>query len=198
MGITDHRLVSAFETTRREAFAPEPFAADAYADRLIPIACGQTMEAPSILARLLQSAPVTADMSVLEVGAGSGYFSALLAKLSRRVVALERFRNLLDGARKALESQKVSNVDLILADGLGGWPAAGPYQAIFVTGSVEAPQQGWLGQLAPGGRLIAPVGPANGPQTWVCFSKEDDGGIEQDVLGSAFAIPLQPGLARAL
>jgi SAM-dependent methyltransferase len=130
MGITDHRIVSAFEGTRRAKRSPRKhYAADAYADRLIPIACGQTMEAPSVLARLLQAAPVASHMSVLEIGAGSGYFSALLAKLSRRVVALERFRSLAEGARAALTGQSVSNVDLVLADGpcrlAGGWTLSG-------------------------------------------------------------------------
>lgn len=198
MGITDHRLVSAFEATRREVFAPEPYAADAYADRLIPIACGQIMEAPSVLARLLQSVPVESHMSVLEVGAGSGYFSALLAKLSRRVVALERFRSLVERARTALDNQSISNVDLVLTDGHSGWPAAGPYHAIFVTGSVEAPSPAWLEQLAPGGKLIAPIGPKTSAQTWVCFAKDAQGIIEQDVVGTAFAVPLETGLARAL
>ncbi|WP_375569867.1 protein-L-isoaspartate O-methyltransferase [Ahrensia marina] len=198
MGITDHRLVSAFEATRREVFAPDQYAADAYADRLIPIACGQIMEAPSVLARLLQAVPVEADMSVLEIGAGSGYFSALLGKLARRVVALERFRSLVEGARASLESQSISNVDLALCDGHGGWPSAGPYQAIFVTGSVESPSPAWLEQLAPGGRLIAPIGPKVGAQTWVRFSKDADGGIEQEVTAPAFAVPLEQGLARAL
>lgn len=198
MGITDHRIVSAFEATRRDAFAPDVYAADAYADRLIPIACGQTMEAPSVLARLLQSVPVAAHMSVLEIGAGSGYFSALLARLARRVIALERFRNLAETARRTLESQRVSNVDLILGDGLAGWSAAGPYQAIFVSGSVESPQSVWLEQLAPGGKLVAPIGPNSGAQVWVAFSKDEDGVIEQDVIGTAFAIPLEPGLARVL
>jgi protein-L-isoaspartate(D-aspartate) O-methyltransferase len=191
-------IVSAFEGTPREAFAPQAYAADAYADRLIPIACGQTMEAPGVLARLLQAVPVAGHMSVLEIGAGSGYFSALLARLSRRVIALERFRLLIADARAALDTQRIANVDLILADGLGGWPAAGPYHAIFVTGSVEAPQQAWFDQLAPGGRLIAPIGPATGAQTWVCFTRDEDGGIDPDVVGTAFAIPLQPGLARTL
>ena len=198
MGITDHRIVSAFEATRRDAFAPEAYAADAYADRLIPIACGQTMEAPSVLARLLQTVPVTSDMSVLEIGAGSGYFSALLSRLARRVVALERFRSLAETARRVLENQRVSNVDVILGDGFAGWRAAGPYQAIFVSGSVESPQTAWLEQLGPGGRLVAPIGPQAGAQVWVAFSKDDDGAIEQDIIGTAFAIPLQPGLARAL
>ncbi|MBO6674636.1 MAG: protein-L-isoaspartate(D-aspartate) O-methyltransferase [Rhizobiales bacterium] len=198
MGITDHRLVSAFESTRREAFAPEHYASDAYADRLIPIACGQTMEAPSVLARLLQAAPIASHMSVLEIGAGSGYFSALLAKLSRRVVALERYRGLVEGARVSLSSQGVSNVDLVLADGLAGWPAAGPYQAIFVTGSIEALPAAWIDQLAPGGKLIAPIGPPNGPQTWISVSKDEDDSLNQEVIGTAFSIALEPGLARAL
>lgn len=198
MGITDHRIVSAFEGTPREAFTPQAYAADAYADRLIPIACGQTMEAPGVLARLLQAAPVGVHMSVLEIGAGSGYFSALLARLARRVIALERFRSLVAEARAALEAQRITNVDLILADGLGGWPAAGPYHAIFVTGSVESPPQAWIDQLAPGGRLVAPIGPAASAQTWVCFTRDEDGSLDQDVIGTAFAIPLEPGLARAI
>jgi protein-L-isoaspartate(D-aspartate) O-methyltransferase len=156
------------------------------------------MEAPSVLARLLQAAPVASHMSVLEVGAGSGYFSALLAKLSRRVVALERFRSLAEGARAALTGQGVSNVELVLADGLGGWSAAGPYQAIFVTGSIKTMPAVWIDQLAPGGKLIAPIGPPNGPQTWMCVSKDKDGSLDQEVVGTAFSIALEPGLARAI
>lgn len=198
MGITNHAIVSAFETTRREAFAPSAYAGDAYGDRLIPIACGQTMEAPSVLARLLQAVPVTQADAVLEIGTGSGYFTALLARLARRVVTLERFRSLADGARQALAEQRIANVDTVLADGLAGWSHAGPYKAIFATGSVTAPPAVWLSQLAIGGKLIAPIGPPTGAQVWVCFSKDSDGGVDQDVIGTAFAIPLQAGLARAL
>jgi protein-L-isoaspartate(D-aspartate) O-methyltransferase len=198
MGITDRRIVSAFEATRREAFTPSGYAADAYAERLVPIACGQVMEAPLVLARLVQAASIAEGAVVLEIGTGSGYFSALLAKLARRVITLERYRSLADAARGVLERQRVSNVDVVLADGLNGWPSAAPYQAIFVSGSVQGPPQVWLDQLAPGGTLIAPVGPPTTAQSWISFTKDAAGTMDQQVLDTAFATALEPGLARAL
>ena len=198
MGITDHRLVSAFEATPRALFAPEAYAADAYADRLIPIGCGQTMEAPSVLARLLQNVAVDDTMSVLDVGTGSGYFAALLGRLARRVISVERFRSLAHDARAKLNQAGLSNVECLLADGLVGWEKAAPFHAIFVTGSVDSLPSAWLSQLAPRGTLIAPVGPAGSQQTWIAFSKDADGKIDQNVIGTAFAIPLEPGLARVL
>lgn len=198
MGITDHALGSAFEATPRKAYTPQIYAADAYADRLIPLPCGQTMEAPTVLAQIIQAAKLSKDATVLEIGVGSGYLSALLARLARRVVGLERYRSLAEAARKALEGQRISNVDVVLADGLSGWRAAAPYQAIIATGSVESLPQPWLDQLATGGHLIAPVGPAAGPQVWVRFTKGDDGSTSQEVMGPAFAVTLESGLARAL
>lgn len=198
MGITDHALGSAFEATPRKAFTPAIYAADAYADRLIPLPCGQTMEAPTVLAQIIQAAKLSKDATVLEIGVGSGYLSALLARLARRVVGLERYRSLAEAARQALEGQRISNVDVVLADGLSGWRAAAPYQAIIATGSVESLPQPWLDQLATGGHLIAPVGPAAGPQVWVRFTKGDDGSTSQEVMGPAFAVTLESGLARAL
>lgn len=198
MGITDHALGNAFEATPRKAFTPDIYAADAYADRLIPLPCGQTMEAPTVLAQLIQAANLSRDATVLEIGVGSGYLSALLARLTRRVIGLERYRSLAEAARRALESQRISNVEVVLADGLSGWPAAAPYQAIIATGSVVSLPQPWLEQLAPGGHLVAPVGPAAGPQTWVHFTKGEDGTTSQEVMGPAFAVALETGLARAL
>lgn len=198
LGITNQAVGNAFEATPRKAYAPEIYAADAYADRLIPLSCGQTMEAPTVLARLILAAKLSTDATVLEIGVGSGYLSALLARLSRRVIALERYRSLAEAARKALEKQRVSNVDVVLADGLAGWRAAAPYQAIIATGSVVSPPQPWFDQLAAGGNLIAPVGPAAGPQVWVHFTKGQDSSITQEVMGPAFAVPLESGLARAL
>lgn len=198
LGITDHAIVSAFETTPRDIFAPPGFAADAYADRLIPIACGQTMEAPSLLATLLNALAPKDDQTVLEIGTGSGYLTALLAKLSRRVVSLERYRGLTEASRAALIGHGTANGEVILADGAAGWSAAGPYQAIIATASVQNLPQPWLDQLAAGGRLVAPVGPPDGPQAWVLFTRQDDGATDQAVLGTAFATQLEPGVARAL
>lgn len=198
MGITDHALGSAFEATPRKAFTPEIYAADAYADRLIPLPCGQTMEAPTVLAKIIQAANLSPHATVLEIGVGSGYLSALLARLARRVIGLERYRSLAESARATLERQRISNVDIVLADGLSGWRAAAPYQAIIATGSVESLPQAWLDQLASGGRLIAPVGPAGGPQVWVQFTKDEQGNTAQAIMGPAFAVALENGLARAL
>lgn len=198
LGITNQALGNAFEATPRKAYTPDIYAADAYADRLIPLPCGQTMEAPTVLAQLILAANLSTDSTVLEIGAGSGYLSALLARLSRRVIGLERYRSLAESARRALERQRVSNVDIVLADGLAGWPAAAPYQTIIATGSVVSPPQPWMEQLAGGGHLIAPVGPAGGPHVWVHFTKGEDDSISQEVIGPAFAVPLESGLARAL
>lgn len=198
MGITDHALGNAFEATPRRVYTPEIYAADAYADRLIPLPCGQTMEAPTVLAQIIRAANLSPDGTVLEIGVGSGYLSALLARLTRRVTGLERYRSLAEAARRTLERQRVSNVDVVLADGLSGWKAAAPYQAIIATGSVESLPQTWLDQLVSGGHLVAPVGPAAGPQVWVHFTKGQDGTTGQEIMGPAFAVPLETGLARAL
>ena len=198
LGITDHAILSAFEATPRHAFAPRTYAADAYADRLIPIACGQTMEAPTTLATLLMAARLGKDASVLDIGAGSGYLTALLARLTRRVIALERWRTLAEGARANIKAHGVTNAEVILTDGTAGWPPAGPYRAIFVTASVERPMALWFDQLEHGGRLIAPVGPPGATQRWMCFTNDPSGETPTRPLGPTFAAPLTPGLARSL
>ncbi|MBV6657228.1 MAG: protein-L-isoaspartate(D-aspartate) O-methyltransferase [Devosiaceae bacterium] len=198
IGVTDHAVLSAFEATPRHAFAPKTYASDAYADRLIPIACGQTMEAPTVLATLLTAASLSKTSSVLEIGAGSGYLTALLARLCRRVIGLERFRTLTETARANVQQQGITNAEIILTDGTAGWPPAGPYDAVIVTASVEQPMQLWLDQLVPDGKLIVPLGAATAPQRWISVANSPQGLQNPRVLGTTFAAPLTPGLARAL
>ncbi|MEM6382321.1 MAG: protein-L-isoaspartate(D-aspartate) O-methyltransferase [Pseudomonadota bacterium] len=197
-GVTSRSILNAFETTPRHAFAPKTYADDAYADRLIPIGCGQTMEAPTVLARLLVSADISPDSTVLEIGAGSGYLTALLSRLCRRVIALERFRQLAETARTNLSQQGIERAEVILTDGSAGWPPAGPYGAIIVTAAVERLPQMWFEQITPGARLIVPFGKADQPQKWLCFVNTPEGLKSPEVIGSTFAAPLTPGLARTL
>ncbi|MEM6712628.1 MAG: protein-L-isoaspartate(D-aspartate) O-methyltransferase [Pseudomonadota bacterium] len=198
LGITDHRVLNAFEQTPRSIFAPTSYAADAEADRLIPIACGQTMEAPSVLARLLKAVPVNEGMSVLEIGTGSGYFTALLSQLAKRVISLERFRTLSHSATQTLDAMGARDVECVFGDGLAGWPSSTPYDAIFVTGSVGTVSQVWLDQLTDQGRLVAPIGPPDTQQQWTVASRSGVDEIASRALGTTFSAQLVAGVARAL
>ncbi|MEM1288025.1 MAG: protein-L-isoaspartate O-methyltransferase, partial [Pseudomonadota bacterium] len=185
-------------STPRHAFAPAGHVTDAYADRLIPIPCGQVMEAPTVLATVLANSDLSKNSTVLEIGTGSGYLTALLSKLSRRVISLERYRTLAEMARANLASFGAQTAEVILTDGSSGWPPASPFRTIVSTASVERPPESWLDQLERGGTLIVPLGPAAQPQTWSCFIKDMDDTISFKPLSTTFAAPLQVGLARAL
>ncbi|MGH2362809.1 MAG: protein-L-isoaspartate(D-aspartate) O-methyltransferase [bacterium] len=156
--IGDRRVLEAIAGVPRQAFVPEPFQHSAYENIPLPIGYGQTISQPLIVALMTQALLLTGNEKVLEVGTGSGYQTAILAQLAGYVVSVERIGPLADRARDVLQQLGYTNVEVHAGgDGLG-WPAAAPYDAIIVTAAAPEVPRELLDQLAPGGRLVIPVG----------------------------------------
>jgi protein-L-isoaspartate(D-aspartate) O-methyltransferase len=157
-GITDERVLAAMERVPRHEFAPERFRDQAYEDHPLPIAEGQTISQPYIVAVMLESLELSSTDRVLEIGTGSGYLTALLAELAAQVVSIERHPSLADRARARLIGMGYSNVRVVTGDGTQGFPEAAPYDGIIVSAAAWKVPPALLDQLAEGGRMIIPVG----------------------------------------
>ena len=162
--VLDKDVLQSLVAVRREAFVPPAYRSLAFVDAEIPLPCGQNMLSPKLEARLLQEAKVGADELVLEVGAGSGYMAALLARQARHVVTVELEPELKALAEKNLKAYGVDNVTVELGDGARGWTGhskqSAPYDVIILSGSVPVLPEAFLTQLRVGGRLLAIVGEA--------------------------------------
>jgi len=157
-GITDPNVLDAVEETRRDRFVPESLQCAAYEDDALPIGEGQTISQPYIVALMTQELRLGGDELVLEIGTGSGYQTAILARLARRVVTIERIESLSASARRVLAELGVTNVDYRIGDGTLGNPESGPYDRVIVTASAPAVPEPLYSQLKLGGRIVAPVG----------------------------------------
>jgi protein-L-isoaspartate(D-aspartate) O-methyltransferase len=160
-GIRDLAVLHAVATVPRHRFVPESLQHRAYEDSALPIGAGQTISQPYVQARCLELLRLTGNDRVLEVGAGSGYQTALLAALASTVLAVERVPELARAARAALEGVGVGNATVVVGDGTLGWRAYAPYDAIVVAAASPAIPQPLLEQLAEGGRLVIPLGDEN-------------------------------------
>ncbi len=181
-GVVDARVLQAMERVPRHLLVPEALRHQAYEDRPLPIGEGQTISAPDVVAFMSQALELAGDESVLEVGTGSAYQAAVLARLGARVVSIERIPALANRARSALDRLGVSNVVVRLGDGTRGWPGDAPYDAIVVTaGGPDVPAP-LLAQLGPGGRLVGPFGP-RGAQELVRVRRDAAGGLQRERLG---------------
>lgn len=197
-GVLHTRTLKALETIPRTLFAPSRHRAVAYVDRSLPIACGQTLESPSQVATMVDALAVGDLDTVLEIGAGSGYATAILSRLARRVVSLDRFRTLVENAERRLEELGgASNVTIHVGDGAQGRAAQAPFDRILVSAAVKAPPSALLNQLKIGGVMIAPVGDAGG-QRLTRFVKGKDGALDEQTIGQARMPPMMPGVAAAL
>jgi protein-L-isoaspartate(D-aspartate) O-methyltransferase len=156
-GIEDDRVLAAMEAVPRELFVPEARRSQAYSDAALPIAEGQTISQPWIVAAICQALDLRGGERVLEVGLGSGYSAAVLARLAAEVVGVERHALLAEEARGALELAGAGNVEVVVGDGSRGLPERAPFEAIAVHASAPSPPRTLLGQLAEGGRLVAPI-----------------------------------------
>jgi protein-L-isoaspartate(D-aspartate) O-methyltransferase len=157
-GVTDARVLEAMRKVERHLFVPEALRAEAYADRALPIAHGQTISQPYIVALMTELAALRPTARVLEVGTGSGYQAAVLAVLVREVYTIEIVEPLAAEARERLRRLGHANVFVRAGDGYRGWPEKAPFDAILVTAAPPEIPAPLLEQLAPGGRLVAPVG----------------------------------------
>jgi protein-L-isoaspartate(D-aspartate) O-methyltransferase len=180
-GLRDARVVEALAAVPRHLLVPEALRGDAYRDVALPLGDGQTISAPSVVAAMTEALELRGQESVLEIGTGSGYQAAILSRLARQVVSIERVPRLAARARSGLDRLGVSNVVVHLGDGSSGRPADGPYDAIIVTaGSPEVPRP-LLEQLAPGGRLVGPFG-SREEQRLLRVRRQQDG-FAREVLG---------------
>jgi protein-L-isoaspartate(D-aspartate) O-methyltransferase len=188
-GIADARVLAALREVPRHSFVSDDLAAAAYEDRALPIGGGQTISQPYVVALMLEALAVQPGDRALEVGAGSGYAAALLARLAREVVAVERDPELCERARGRLAELGVANVELHAADGTLGWPARAPFDAILVSAAGPLVPPALEAQLAPGGRLVMPVGARNG-QSLVRQVRRADGELDRQELGQVAFVPL--------
>jgi len=177
-GITDQRVLAAMQELPRHIFVEEAMASQAYGDGSLPIGEKQTISQPFIVARMTQMLELSGREKVLELGTGSGYQAAVLATLADRVYTVERIRPLALKARKALDSLGLLNVNLRIGDGTNGWAEEAPFDAILVTAGAPYLPQCLIDQLAPGGRLVIPVGDRVDQQL-VMVRKNPDGSIER-------------------
>ncbi len=196
-GIVDQAVLRAMDEVPREHFVDPPHAGFAYADHALPIACGQTISQPYVVAYMTEQLAVGPSHRVLEVGTGSGYQAAVLSRLAREVISVERYRTLADAARGRLTTLGYRNVDIVLGDGLVGLPARAPFDRILVTAAAEDIPQALTEQLAEGGIMVLPLGPHGGAQELVKLTKTSSGLERQDLIAVRF-VPLLPGRAREL
>jgi len=186
--IGDKRVVEAMSRVPRESFVPEEHYYAAYDDRPLSIGFGQTISQPFIVALMIQALELKGDEKVLELGAGSGYEAAVLAKLAKRVVTTEVIPELVESAKQVLEKLGYSNVEVHLAERTLGWLEEAPYDAIIVSAGAPSIPQILLGQLVWGGRLVIPVG-SRWQQELTKVSKNKEGNKVEE-LGACYFVPL--------
>jgi len=179
-GVTDLELLRLFDLVPRHLFLPEGVWNRAYEDAPLPIGYGQTASQPSLQARSLQALNPGSEDRVLEIGTGSGFFTALLARLSDRVFSVERIRELSLRARKALDGLEIRNVALLVGDGSIGWRKYAPFDVITVAAASPSVPSALVDQLAPGGRLLLPVGTREA-QDMVLVTRDAGGDLHQEV-----------------
>lgn len=196
-GISDQAVLKAMEDVPREMFVTSLDRASAYRDTALGIACGQTISQPFVVAYMTEQLRLGPELRVLEIGTGSGYQAAILSKLCREVVTLERFRTLADSARLVLGELHCGNVEVVLGDGYDVPETLGTFDRIIVTAAMEEVPRALLGRLDPDGILIAPVGPLDGSQMLTRFVRIGNGFDRQDLVAVRF-VPALPGIAREL
>jgi len=196
-GITDSMVLRAMDEVPREHFVENVFADDAYADQALPIACGQTISQPYVVAYMTEQLAIGPHHRVLEIGTGSGYQAAVLSRLAREVVSVERYRTLADTARTRLRTLGYDNVSVVVSDGLAGHPPLAPYDRIIVTAAAEDIPEPLVAQLTEGGVMVLPLGPHGGAQRIVKLTNSAEGTAREDLIWVRF-VPLLPGQAREL
>lgn len=188
-GVRDDRVLSAMREVPRERFVGEEVREFAYEDSALPIEAEQTISQPYVVAAMVEALRLGPDDRVLEVGAGSGYAAAVLSRIAHRVFGIERHEILAESARRALDRLGYDNVEIRHGDGTLGWEEEAPFDAILVSAGGAVPEA-LKEQLAPGGRMIIPVGEAGRTQQLVLMEKDADGFFSERNLGAVRFVPL--------
>lgn len=196
-GIADQAVLRAMDEVPRERFVEPTFTDSAYADQALPIACGQTISQPYVVAYMTEQLKMESRHRVLEVGTGSGYQAAVLSHLAREVVSVERYRTLAEEARARLKALGYENVDIVVGDGFAGVPDRAPYDRIIVTAAAETIPEALLDQLADGGIMILPLGSHDGSQHIIKLTKSVTGIRRENLIPVRF-VPMLPGKAQEL
>lgn len=196
-GISELDLLTAVEQTPRSLFVPASSADNAYSSRTIPIDCGAFMEGADMAVRLLASLQVKPGQRVLEIGTGSGFTAAVLARLAERVLTIDRYRTLVTAAQGRFEKLGMRNVIVRQADGINGMPGEGTFDRILVTGAFTTMPRFYAEQLVSGGTMIAPLMVDDTTCMMVRLSKTGSR-FEREDLFTAPYLPLVPHIAAAL
>lgn len=200
-GLRDDRVCEAMREVPRHLFVDTALVNQAYEDTSLPIGLGQTISKPSVVARMIELLMGGANArargalgQTLEIGTGCGYQAAVLARLSRQVMSIERLRPLHDKARENLHPLRQLNIRLVYGDGMRGHPPNAPYDSIIAAAGGEALPDAWLSQLAVGGRLVAPVHEAAGARQVLVVVDRTEGGFARSVHEAVHFVPLKSGL----
>jgi protein-L-isoaspartate(D-aspartate) O-methyltransferase len=196
-GISDQAVLRTMEEVPREVFVAAGDRGHAYRDSALGIACGQTISQPFVVAYMTEQLSLRKSHRVLEIGTGSGYQAAILSRLSKRVLTIERYRTLADRARGRLEDLGYDNVEVMVGDGFDIPADAGNFDRIVVTAAMEQIPDALAERLEPDGVLIAPVGPRHGVQTLVRLVRTESGFERKELVDVRF-VPALPGIAREL
>jgi protein-L-isoaspartate(D-aspartate) O-methyltransferase len=194
-GVTNKRVLNAMERVDRGKYIRGTFEDRAYEDTPLPIACGQTISQPSIVALMTEALNVQPRDKVLEIGTGSGYQAAILSQLARRVYTVDRYSRLVREARAVFEAEDITNIIALIADGSRGLPEQAPFDRIILTAASEDPPGPLLEQLRVGGIMVLPVGQSDSVQTLVKVVKTEDG-LDYHELRSVRFVPLLEGLGK--
>ncbi len=194
-GVTDAAVLGAMERVDRGHFVKGLFAERAYEDTPLPIACGQTISQPSVVALMTQALAVGPRDKVLEIGTGSGYQAAILSQIARRVYTVERHRRLVREAQELFDTLGLTNITAIAGDGSRGLPDQAPFDRIIVTAAAEDPPGPLLAQLREGGIMVLPVGQSDTVQSLIKVTRTADG-YDYDELRPVRFVPLVEGLGQ--
>lgn len=196
LGVTDPRVLSVMEQVDRADYIAGHFRDRAYDDMPLPITCGQTISQPSVVGLMTQALQVGPRDKVLEVGTGSGYQAAILARLARRVYTVDRHAPLVTAARAVIEAQGITNVTLVTGDGCFGLPEQAPFDRILVTAAAEDPPGPLMAQLREGGVMVLPVGQSDAVQQLIRVTRSAEG-FDYEELRPVRFVPLVEGLGSA-
>jgi protein-L-isoaspartate(D-aspartate) O-methyltransferase len=192
-GVTNGEVLKAMESTPRADFLEGIFQERAFEDTPLPIACGQTISQPTVVGLMTQALDLSKRCKVLEVGTGSGYQAAILARIARRVYTIERHRRLARRARELFQRLGLHNITVVHGDGSLGLPEQAPFDRIIVTAAAEDAPRNLIDQLRPGGIMVLPVGQSNAVQTLLRITKTADG-LDYTDLGAVRFVPLVEGV----
>ncbi len=197
-GSAIRRSCAPWTRCRASTSSTPDYTENAYADQALPIACGQTISQPYVVAYMTEQLAAAPQHRVLEIGTGSGYQAAVLSRMAREVVSIERYRTLANQARDRLKTLGYANVVVLAGDGFAGAPDRAPFDRIIITAAAAEVPPALVEQLGADGKLILPLGPRNGVQYIVKLSKAASGEITRETLIAVRFVPLLPGQAQEL